>query len=127
MSIQSDLNLICQGVLYRAFVSLPEYMQDDERTVFFEAPRSVHAGQYLADLLAKAWCINDVKTWANSDFIYNVYSANELIDINISDIVDMRLLETGSGPDGIHYAHQNDVDLFVSPRIARRLLGLFQH
>ncbi|MDD2661660.1 MAG: hypothetical protein PHY54_18570 [Methylococcales bacterium] len=117
------------GVLYRAFVSIPEYLlvdRDrllDERVVFFEVSGAVNPGQKLVQLLSLVWCI-DSSNWLESGLIYNIYSAKELMSINSSVELEWRLLEMGSGPGGIHYAMREDVDLLVTPRVAKRLNDL---
>ena len=130
----TPINSLGHGLVYRAFVSLPLYMQDDarrplqERVVFFECGETQDKGIYLADLLNKVWQLPDNKAneWLEHGDIYNIYSTKELMEINISDDPEMRVLETGGGPDGIHYAKQCDVDIFVTPRVAQRLRELLE-
>ncbi|MDD2661737.1 MAG: hypothetical protein PHY54_18965 [Methylococcales bacterium] len=69
---------------------------------------------------------NKANKWLEHGCIYNIYSMNELMEINFSDDPELRVLETGSGPDGINYAKQCDVDLFVTPRVAHRLQELLK-
>jgi len=130
----TPINLLGHGVIHRAFVSLPSYMQEDERrplqerVIFFECGRTENKGLYLAGLLNMMWSLPDDKAtkWLEHGDIYNIYSVHELMEINISGDPELRVLETGSGPDGIHYAKQCDVDLFVTPRVANRLQKLLK-
>lgn len=120
--------------LYRAIVTLPQHMSNgrlEERIVFFESKSDQGVGGHLEALLEKAWCV-DTKGWCEDGCIYNINSARELHDHSINDTdgpSDLMLFEIGGGGTGIeaigpnrtHYAHADTVDLFVTPRVARRL------
>lgn len=122
------------GRLYRAIVSLPHGMANgalEERIVFFETQAEQGAGRCLEELLSKVWCI-DTRGWCEDGFIYNVNSARELHSYSVDDENgphDLMLFETGGGGTGIeaigpnrtHYAQADTVDMFVTPRVARRL------
>mgnify|MGYP007089699630 CR=1 FL=1 len=127
-------NEIPVGKLCRAFVSLPPQLCPvgrpmAERTVFFECKPGVGAAQHLEQLLALAWCV-DTTGWAEKGFIYNVFSAAELMrerwspdDDDDGDESPLVLFECGwGGPGGIgpehtHYSRVQDCDLFVTPRV----------
>lgn len=125
------------GILHRAIVSLPNHMTErdrplQERIVFFEAPSSAGAAAHLEQLLAAAWCI-DTANWCDNGYIYNINSVNELYAHAFGGELtgELRLFEVGAGgdefgvgPDRIHYARAWDVDFFVPPRVAGRLLDL---
>ncbi|AIY44216.1 hypothetical protein LT85_p037 (plasmid) [Collimonas arenae] len=126
------------GILFRAIVSLPVVMADDsrvmqDRIVFFESPSRLEPGLRLEKLLAAIWC-RDTENWCERGYIYNIDSVNGLFDRAFGDesTGELRLFETGSGgevtpavgPDRIHYARENEVDLFVTPRVAGRLREL---
>lgn len=64
--------------------------------------------------------------------IYNINSARELYEQSLNETngpSDLMLFETGAGGTGIeaigpnrtHYAQADTVDMFVTPRVARRL------
>lgn len=120
--------------LYRAIVSLPQSMSSgalDERIVFFESRSEKGVGKRLEELLEMVWCV-DTKGWCEDGYIYNINSARELHDSSVNDSngpSDLMLFETGSGGNGIeaigpnrtHYAQADIVDMFVTPRVARRL------
>lgn len=124
------------GKLYRAIVALPDFMTEldqplQERVVFFEVPHGVdYAGYHLESLLAKVWCV-DTLNWCNRGTIYNIFTVAELEKwaFDRVQINDLTLFEIGAGGDGInaicpnriHYARVGRVDLFVTPRVARRL------
>lgn len=122
---------LANGVLCRAVVSLPSHMAApdrlyEERYVFFEADDIERAGRYLETLLSNVWCI-DTTGWSDKGYIYNIFSVQELKrnSLSIADN-DLQLLETGSGkdaigPDRIYYASADQVDLFVTPLVAKRL------
>lgn len=126
------ITAIANGILYRAMVSLPTFMTDSdrplqERVVFFESDSMTGCGVYLESLLARAWCI-DTANWCEREFIYNVFSVDDLRRNSLCSgpSNDIQLFEIGAGvmgigPNKIHYARAHDVDLFVSPRVARRL------
>lgn len=123
--------------LHRAIVSLPERLSErdrygQDRVVFFEPPRGVHAGAHLAQILTLAWGLTEDDHHAGC--IYNVCAEGEVLnDYGIDDSAgDMRLFATGSGgkvgglrfgtdPVRIHFARAADVDLFVTPRTHKRL------
>ncbi|KVE22189.1 hypothetical protein WI92_22545 [Burkholderia vietnamiensis] len=123
------------GVLYRAFVALPDALCEpgqvaQERTVFFEAPTSAGAAAHLEQLLAAAWGV-DTRGWTERGCIYNLFDAHELVAraFGAAAAGELRLLEIGAGPDGVgpdrvYYARAADVDLFVTPRVAARLRAL---
>lgn len=125
---QQPVSNLGHTVVYRAFVLLSGYIQDAERVVFFECEKNQNKGVYLANLLNMVWSLPDdnANKWLEHGDIYNIYSVQELMEINLSDDPELRVLETGSGPDGIHYAAQCDVDLFVTPKVAQRLQDLVQ-
>lgn len=120
--------------LYRAIVSLPPTMSNghlEERIVFFETNSEQSVGAYLERLLELAWSV-DTKGWCEAGFIYNINSTRELHESSVNDEggpSDLMLFETGAGGNGIesigpnrtHYAQADGVDLFVTPRVARRL------
>lgn len=127
---------LATGTLYRAFVALPASMTEpdrplQERVVFFEAPYNVDYAGHLEALLAKIWGVSTLD-WCTRGYIYNITSATELMSwaFDAGQDSDLTLFETGSGgngieavgPNRIHYARIGDVDLFVTPRVARRLL-----
>ena len=119
------------NTLYRVFVGLPAFMCDrdrpmQERTVFFEAPynyangSTAGAAEVLEKLLTLAWGV-DASGWCESGFAYNLCREREIIDGAMGK-GDSRLLEVGwGGTEGIHYAKADDIDLFVSPRQAKRV------
>jgi len=129
------ITALANGVLYRAIVTLPNFMIEpeqpfEERIVFYEASGKEDYGRHLEALLAKAWCIDTIN-WCDQGFIANIYSAEELLSegCNAGRENDLALFEIGwggkgidaVGPDAIHYARKGRVDLFVTPRVARRL------
>lgn len=132
--LRQPVTLAGNGRLYRAIVSLPKEMSSEaleERVVFFEVKSGESAGRYLESLLEKVWCI-DTKDWCEDGHIYNVNSAIELHGYSLGDNGgpnDLMLFETGGGGNGIeaigpnrtHYAQADAVDMFVTPRVARRL------
>lgn len=131
--LQQPVTLAGNARLYRAIVSLPQHMASealDERIVFFESKTESGVGAYLEELLAKVWCV-DTKGWCEDGYIYNINSARELHDqsFNNGGPSDLMLFETGSGGNGIeaigpnrtHYAQADTVDMFVTPRVSRRL------
>jgi hypothetical protein len=101
-----------------------------ERVVFFEAPHNADYAGHVEALLAKVWGVNTLD-WCARGYIYNITSATELMSwaFDVGQDSDLTLFETGSGgngieavgPNRIHYARTGDVDLFVTPRVARRL------
>lgn len=121
------------GRLHRAVVALPDAMGErdrgyQERIVFFEAPRIADAAAHLERLLAAAWC-TDTRDWCERGFIYNVRALGELMERPGQGATrELQLLEIGwgggVGPDNAHYARTEDVDLFVTPRVAARLREL---
>lgn len=121
------------GHLHRAVVALPDAMGErdrgyQERIVFFEAPRLADFAGHLERLLAAAWCI-DTRGWCERGFIYNIRSLGELMERPaVGATRELQLLEIGwgggVGPDNAHYARTDDVDLFVTPRVAARLREL---
>lgn len=120
--------------LYRAIVSLPQHMASgalEERVVFFESKSDQGVGGHLEALLEKVWSVN-TKGWREDGYIYNINSARELHEQSINDSdgpSDLMLFETGAGGTGIeaigpnrtHYAQADVVDMFVTPRVSRRL------
>lgn len=129
------ITALANGVLYRAIVTLPNFMAErdqpyDERIVFYEAPGKEDYGRHLEALLAKTWCLDTIN-WCHQGFIYNIYSAEELLSerSKAGQENDLALFEIGwggkgidaVGPEAIHYARKGRVDLFVTPRVARRL------
>jgi hypothetical protein len=133
---QAPIETVANGLLFRAHVSLPpEVAYSDEgappeRIVFFEAPNDNEAAAYLEDLLAKVWCI-DTTGWLEGMHILYMCSIQELRAMSATTGVenDLQLFELGTGgPDieivrdsQISYARANQVDLYVSPRVALRL------
>ncbi|MGU7843805.1 hypothetical protein ACV22V_30610 [Burkholderia sp. AW33-5] len=122
------------GILHRAIVALPPELcepgQYDERIVFFEAPSAESASAHLRQLLAVAWGV-DTHDWSERGFIYNVHNPRELAEraFGAAAAGELRLLEIGGGndgvgPDRVYYARVDDVDLFVTPRVAARLREL---
>lgn len=113
--------------LTRAIVSLPAHLCPKgeplhERVIFFDAPR-VKPAEYLHTLLSHAWH-TDVSAWP-CDSIYNLQSAAALVEEGVSEDVDARLFEVGwGGPEGVTFADPARVDLFVSPVLKARLLGV---
>lgn len=132
--IRQPATLAGNARLYRAIVSLPRNMTSgtfEERIVFFESRSDQYVGLYLEGLLEKVWCV-DTKGWCEDGCIYNINSARELHEssLNYEGVPnDLMLFETGGGGDGIeaigtkrtHYAQADVVDMFVTPRVARRL------
>lgn len=132
--LQRPATLAGNARLYRAIVSLPERMTNgrlEERVVFFESQTEEGVGAHLEALLEKVWCV-DTKGWCEDGYIYNVNSARELHEQSVNDTNgpnDLMLFETGAGGNGIeaigpnrtHYAQADVVDMFVTPRISRRL------
>lgn len=128
------IDFVGNGSLHRAIVSPPPHMAEPdqpERVVFFEAPFDNGKGAYLEKLLASAWCV-DTAGWCESGLIYNIQSAADLRSDSSNRTGtpdDLQLFETGAGGNGlyalghnrIHYARIDVVDLFVTPRVARRL------
>ncbi|WP_139143928.1 MULTISPECIES: hypothetical protein [unclassified Janthinobacterium] len=122
------------GRLYRGIVSLPNHMTNgafEERIVFFESKTEQAVGAHLEALLEKVWCV-DTKGWCDDGMIYNINSARELHEQSLNETngpSDLMLFETGAGGTGIeaigpnrtHYAQADTVDMFVTPRVARRL------
>lgn len=131
----SPITALAQGILYRAVVSLPaELAEQDrphqERIVFFEAANSAQCSAHLEQLLAAAWC-TDTRGWCEQGHINSIHSAHELLHTPKGIGTDeLRLLALadhaagGVGPDRICYARGHDVDLLVSPRVVRRLRDL---
>jgi len=131
--LRQAVTLAGNARLYRAIVSLPQIMSSgalEERIVFFESKTEQGVGAYLEELLEMVWCV-DTKGWCEDGHIYNINSARELHEQSFSDgdPSDLMLFETGAGGTGIeaigpnrtHYARADVVDLFVTPRVARRL------
>ena len=114
-----------QGKLYRAIVTLPPSMCSrdhviQERWVFFEAPRTQGPVSHLVMLLALMWN-TDATELMNSDGIYNVVEASELIDQNDGND-DTALFECAwGGKDGVQYVKPDEVDYFVTPRVRAAL------
>lgn len=123
--------------LQRAIVSLPPLLHEPERPmqdriVFFEAYSDERASR-LEQLLSLAWRI-DATGWSEQGWIYNFSSAYERLHEGLSFLDkshgDLCMFDTGSGgdlpfavgPDRTHFARRADVDLFVTPRLAARLL-----
>lgn len=134
----SPITVIARGKLMRAFVSLPSGMCEadrplQERIVFFESTSTDSCARDLEQLLALAWRV-DTTNWSDLGYIYNIYSAQELLSSGdqASGAGELVLLEVGSGgddplavgPDRIHYARSHNIDLFVSPRVNTRLREL---
>lgn len=132
---QESIADLAYGRLHRAVVALPKWLAEpdepiQERIVFFESELSTGAGQHLEELLGKVWCL-DTKDWRELGFIYNIHSAADLRRDAFDPAApgDLYLFETGCGgnglsavgPNRIHYARANTIDLFVRPRVARRL------
>jgi hypothetical protein len=131
---QAVVTLAGNARVYRAIVSLPENMTSgtfEERIVFFESKTEQSVGAHLEALLEKVWCV-DTKGWCEDGHIYNINSARELHEQSLNDTAepsDLMLFETGAGGKGIeaigpnrtHYAQADVVDMFVTPRVARRL------
>jgi hypothetical protein len=132
--LQQSATLAGNARLYRAIVSLPEHMASgrlEERIVFFESKTEQGVGAHLEALLEKVWSV-DTKGWCEDGYIYNINSARELHEQSLNDTngpSDLMLFETGAGGSGIeaigpnrtHYAQADVVDMFVTPRVARRL------
>ena len=131
--LRQPVTLAGNARLYRAIVSLPQHMASeglDERIVFFESNTEQGVGAYLEGLLAMVWCV-ETKGWCEDGYIYNINSARQLHEQSFNDgePSDLMLFETGGGGNGIeaigpnrtHYARANSVDMFVTPRVARRL------
>jgi hypothetical protein len=132
--LRQPLTLAGNARLYRAIVSLPQQMAGEaleERIIFFESKTDQGVGAYLESVLEKVWCI-DTKGWCDDGYIYNINSARELHEQSLNDSAgpsDLMLFETGGGGNGIeaigpnrtHYAQADAVDMFVTPRVARRL------
>jgi hypothetical protein len=132
--LQQPATLAGKARLYRAFVSLPKHMAGEaleERIVFFESKSEKGVGAHLEALLEKIWCV-DTTGWCEDGYIYNINSARELHEQSLNDTAgpsDLMLFETGWGGNGIeaigpnrtHYAQADVVDMFVTPRVARRL------
>jgi hypothetical protein len=123
------------GFLYRAFVYPPTHIcarsELNTRVVFFEGPydRS-KALRHLEQLLGLAWCM-DTADWGQC-YIENLSSERELLNEYGwagPDAGDLNLFTTGCGgevtpavgPDRVHYAQREDIDLFVSPVVRARL------
>lgn len=103
----------------------------EERVVFFESKSELAVGRHLEAILEAVWCV-DTKGWCEDGHIYNICSARELHEQSLGDTSapnDLMLFETGAGGTGIeaigpnrtHFAHADTVDMFVTPRVARRL------
>lgn len=119
------------NTLYRAIVSLPNGLCEhdrpmQERIVFFEGPHdfmrrsNAGAAEVLEKLLGLAWSA-DTAGWCEDGYIYNITRERDVLDEGMGE-GDTRLLEIGwGGTPRIHYAKAEDVDLFVSPRQAKRL------
>lgn len=112
--------------LYRAIVTLPQSMRPKgetlhERIVLFYCPAS-NPGEYLETLLAHAWHA-DTFGWSNDGRIYNLRSAEELVESGLSEDLNARLFETSwGGEERIGYASSSRVDLFVAPTLKDALL-----
>lgn len=130
------LESLGNGLLFRAIVSLPDHMCESgnlfqERIVFFEAPYIVgERGRHLEKLLSTAWYA-DTRNWLENGTIYNLCSSHELREnaFGPEGSGDLRLFEVGGGqggigPDRIHYARLANIDLFVTPKVARCLRSL---
>lgn len=132
--LRQPVTLAGNARLYRAVVSLPERMASgrlEERVVFFESRTEQGVGAHLESLLEKVWCV-DTRGWCEDGYIYNINSARELHEQSVNNTdgpSDLMLFETGAGGNGIaaigpnrtHYAQADSVDMFVTPRVARRL------
>lgn len=131
--LRQPVTLAGNARLYRAIVSLPQCMASealDERIVFFESKTEQGVGAFLEGLLSMVWCV-DTKGWCEDGHIYNINSARELHEQSFNNVgpSDLMLFETGAGGNGIeaigpnrtHYARADAVDMFVTPRVARRL------
>lgn len=116
-----------RGRLFRAIVSLPEFMcpADEtmhERIVFFSAPAVCpSSGQYLENLLSHVWNV-EACGWCDDGHIYNITTESALAWDGVSQDSDARLFETAcGGPDGVTYADPARVDFLVAPALKLRL------
>ncbi|SFF15044.1 hypothetical protein [Paracidovorax wautersii] len=110
---------LANGKLYRAIVSLPQYMcrRDrplQERWVFFDCCTRRPA-EHLESLLTTIWGA-DTHGWADAGLIYNVTEASDLIAQNDADD-DTALFERAWGSEGTQYVAPADVDFFVRPEV----------
>lgn len=119
-------HLLAQGHLHRAIVTLPQYMCPREQTlheriVFFDVPSTENAAHHLLGLLAAAWAV-DTHDWLDSDLIYNVQRASDLVAEGMGLDESARLFEMGcGGSEGIRYAEPSRIDLFTAPVLKARL------
>ena len=89
--------------LYRAHVQPSDY-RGLERTAFVEASRHDGACKKIAAAVA---ALEHRQPADVADRIYNVYSAQELIDEGVSDDLELRLFETGwSGGRATHFVRE---------------------
>lgn len=129
MSLTAPAHHLARGRLMRAIVSLPANLCPKgeplhERVIFFDAPR-VNPADYLQTLLSHTWH-SDASAWP-CDSIYNVQAASALVEEGVSEDVDARLFEVGwGGPEGVTFADPARVDLFLSPVLKARLLGVLE-
>lgn len=110
--------------LCRAIVSLPQRMcvRDrplQERWIFFNCPPGGDPCSRLEALLALAWDV-DTGGWGEAGYIYNIYTARELIDRGDADD-DTALFECEWGCEGTKHVAPGDVDYFVPPLVRARL------
>ncbi|MCW5319659.1 hypothetical protein D5039_00215 [Verminephrobacter aporrectodeae subsp. tuberculatae] len=114
-----------EGLLGRAFVTLPEHMcpdgQPHERVVFFEAPSQDNAFVFLQTLLAHTWS-QETSNWVKDGHIHGVTTMCFLLYSGLSENRDFRFFELDSDPkNGVRYANPAQVDLFVTPKVQTRL------
>jgi hypothetical protein len=91
------------SLLYRAFVE-PRDWRGTELTIFVEA---YSRGQAL-EKIARAVAVLEGREGDPDlrDRIYNLSGIQELVDEHLSEDVELRILETGSSPDGNCYARE---------------------
>ncbi|TAL00151.1 MAG: hypothetical protein EPO09_00085 [Aquabacterium sp.] len=106
-------------------------VEGEERVVFFEADFTCKASSQLEFILQDLWQV-DTEGWTEQGHIYNYDLVSARLREDHSD-GELHVLAVGWGGDSpcaigvdrVHYVQRSRADLFVSPRVARRIHELF--